>query len=154
MRAVIQRVRRAAVISDGMPTGSCDAGLLILLGVARGDAEEDAERLADKIAKLRIFSDEQGKMNLSVRDIAGGALVVSNFTLCAAYAKGNRPDYFEAEAPVRANELYEVFVQMLRERIQNVETGVFGTDMQITTVLDGPVTIVMDSEVLRKGGKS
>ena len=154
MRAVIQRVRRAAVASDGTLTGACNAGLLILLGVARGDTEDDAERLADKIAKLRIFSDKQGKMNLSVLDIAGGALVISNFTLCAAYAKGNRPDYFAAEEPTRADELYEDFVHMLRERIRNVETGVFGTDMQINTVLDGPVTIVMDSETLRKRGKS
>lgn len=154
MRAVIQRVRRASVVADGTPTGACDAGVLILLGVARGDTADDAERLADKIAKLRIFSDEHGKMNLSVQDVAGSALVISNFTLCAAYAKGNRPDYFSAEEPTRANELYKEFVRVLRSRVQSVETGVFGADMQITTVLDGPITIVMESDMLRKGGKS
>ena len=120
----------------------------------RRDTADDAERLADKIAKLRIFSDEHGKMNLSVQDVAGSALVISNFTLCAAYAKGNRPDYFSAEEPTRANELYKEFVRVLRARVRSVETGVFGADMQITTVLDGPITIVMESEVLRKGGKS
>lgn len=152
MRAVVQRVCRAAVTADGNPSGRIGQGLFILLGVARGDTEAAAERLADKIARLRIFSDAGGKMNLSLQDTHGGALVVSNFTLCAAYAKGNRPDYFGAEAPDRARELYEYFIRSLSERVARVETGVFGADMQIESVLDGPVTIVMDSDMLVRGG--
>lgn len=153
MRAVVQRVRHASVTADGTPAGSCGCGFLILLGVARGDTEEDARCLAEKISKMRIFSDENGKMNLSVRDIGGSALVVSNFTLQAAYAKGNRPDFFAAEDPAAAKVLYDSFSRMLAERIGHIETGVFGADMQISVVLDGPVTIVMDSEVLRRGVK-
>ena len=154
MRAVVQRVRHALVTADGTPAGTCGNGLLILLGVARGDTADDALRLAEKISKMRIFCDANDKMNLSVRDIGGGALVISNFTLCAAYAKGNRPDYFAAEDPTPANDLYDCFCRLLAERIVHVACGVFGADMQIATELDGPVTIVMDSEVLRKGGKT
>ncbi len=151
MKAVIQRVKHASVISDGVETGSCDAGLFILLGVTAGDTEEDARLLADKISKLRIFSDEQGKMNLSVLDVHGDALLVSNFTLNANYAKGNRPDYFGGAAPDVANALWEKFVFYMKERIAHVGCGVFGADMQITSVCDGPVTICMDSQILRKG---
>ena len=153
MRAVIQRVHQASVTANGTPAGACGTGLLILLGVARGDTEEDALCLAEKISKLRIFSDANGKMNLSVCDIGGGALVVSNFTLHAAYAKGNRPDFFAAESPAAAKDLYDSFSRLLAERIGHIGTGVFGADMQISATLDGPVTIVMDSDVLRKGGK-
>ena len=105
MRAVIQRVSSAQVISDGELTGKINSGLAILLGVRKGDTSEDAVALATKIAKLRIFSDENDKLNLSVADICGNAIVVSNFTLCANYAHGNRPDYFDAELPEKANEL-------------------------------------------------
>ena len=153
MTAVIQRVKCASVISDGEPTGSIDAGLMLLLGVKKGDTENDALLLAEKISKLRIFSDENGKMNKSVKDIDGGALIVSNFTLCANYAHGNRPDYMNAEKPERANELYEYFVSLMRERISPVGTGKFGADMEITMKADGPVTIVMDSEILKNKGK-
>ncbi len=153
MLAVIQRVKSASVISDGEPTGSIDKGLMLLLGVKKNDTENDALLLAEKIAKLRIFSDDNDKMNLSVKDIGGGALIVSNFTLCANYAHGNRPDYMEAEKPPRANELYEYFVSLMRERISSVGTGVFGADMEITMKADGPVTIVMDSEILKNKGK-
>ena len=153
MTAVIQRVKCASVISDGEPTGSIDAGLMLLLGVKKGDTENDALLLAEKISKLRIFSDENGKMNKSVKDIDGGALIVSNFTLCANYAHGNRPDYMNAEKPERANELYEYFVSLMRERISHVGTGKFGADMEITMKADGPVTIVMDSEILKNKGK-
>ncbi len=152
MKAVIQRVKSASVISDGIPTGACGEGLFILLGVTAGDTQEDARLLAEKIAKLRIFSDENGKMNLSVQDTDGEALVVSNFTLNANYAKGNRPDYFGGAAPDIAKELYLYFTEMISSRIRHVGCGVFGADMQITTVCDGPVTICMDSDVL-KGGK-
>ena len=152
MRAVIQRVCSASVISDGVPTGKCGEGLMILLGVKRGDSENDAEILAQKIAKLRIFSDNDGKMNKSVLDVGGSALVISNFTLYANYEHGNRPDYFTSEAPQRANELYLYFVKMLSAQIP-VETGVFGADMKITMTADGPVTIVMDSELLKGKNK-
>ena len=153
MLAVLQRVKSASVISDGVPTGNIDAGLMLLLGVKKNDTENDALLLAEKISKLRIFSDDVGKMNLSVKDIGGGALIVSNFTLCANYAHGNRPDYMDAEKPPRATELYEYFVSLMRERVASVATGVFGADMEITMKADGPVTIVMDSEILKKKGK-
>ena len=153
MIAVIQRVKCASVVSDGVPTGSIEAGLMLLLGVKKGDRENDALLLAEKISKLRIFSDENGKMNRSVKDIGGGALIVSNFTLCANYAHGNRPDYMEAEKPPRATELYEHFVSLMRERVASVGTGVFGADMEITMKADGPVTIVMDIEILKNKGK-
>ena len=153
MRAVIQRVSSASVVSDGVLTGKIEQGLMLLLGVAKGDEELDAELLATKISKLRIFSDENDKMNKSVKDIEGSALVVSNFTLSANYAHGNRPDYFGAESPARANELYEYFVSLLRKEISIVETGVFGAHMDISMVANGPITIVMDSDVLRRKGK-
>ena len=150
MIAVLQRVKSAAVIADGTESGRIGEGLYILLGVMAGDTENDAMLLSEKISKLRIFTDGAGKMNLSVSDIGGEALVVSNFTLAANYAKGNRPDYLQAEAPKRANELYEHFVSLLGNKISHVGTGVFGADMQTHMVTDGPVTIVMNSEVLRK----
>ena len=125
---------------------------MILLGVRRGDEEKDAAVLAEKISKLRIFCDEDGKMNKSVVDVGGSALVVSNFTLYANYAHGNRPDYFTSEGPERASALYEYFVSELKKTVP-VETGVFGADMKIDMECDGPVTIVMDSEVLTKKGK-
>jgi D-tyrosyl-tRNA(Tyr) deacylase len=151
MKVVIQRVKKASVIADGIHSGACGQGLLLLLGVAKGDEALDADLLADKIAKLRIFSDENGKMNRSVLDIGGEVLVVSNFTLLANYAHGNRPDYFDGASPDVANALYEHFVSVLKEKIPHVETGVFGADMQIDAVCDGPVTIWMESEKLRKG---
>lgn len=149
MIAVIQRVKHSSVEVDGEIKGACGAGLMILLGVARGDGENDARLLAQKIAKLRIFCDENGKMNLSVKDIDGEALVVSQFTLLANYKKGNRPDYFGAEDPQRADELYEYFVSLMREEIKHVGTGVFGADMKVNILNDGPVTIVMDSNQLK-----
>lgn len=153
MRAVIQRVLRSSVLSDGIPTGSTENGLMVLIGVRRGDDESDADVLVSKISKLRIFSDENGKMNMSISDVGGSMLVVSNFTLYANYAHGNRPDYFESEAPARANELYEYFVSEMRKTGINVSTGVFGADMKIDMVCDGPVTIVMDSDIIKNKGK-
>ncbi len=147
MKAVIQRVSSACVRVDNQTVGSCGIGLLILLGVEKGDTEKDAQLLADKIGKLRIFSDENDKLNLSVTDVSGSALVVSNFTLCANYKKGNRPDYLNSEAPDRANELYMFFSEKLSEYVK-VENGVFGADMKIELVNDGPITIVMESSVL------
>ena len=153
MTAVIQRVTRARVVADGVPAGACGEGLVILLGVMQGDAEEDAVRLAEKIAKLRIFSDENDKLNLSVTDIGGGALVVSNFTLAANYKKGNRPDYLNAAPPREAEALYLFFADKLRSLIGKVETGVFGAHMDIDIQANGPITIVMDSNVLKKEGR-
>lgn len=152
MRAVIQRVLSSSVISNGTLTGKTDIGMVVLLGVKHGDEETDAVRLAEKIGRLRIFSDENDKMNKSAADVGGSALVVSNFTLCANYAHGNRPDFFDSEEPTRANELYELFVKKLGEFIP-VSTGIFGADMKIDICADGPVTIVMDSDVLKKERK-
>ena len=154
MIAVLQRVKRAAVAVDGKTVGACDNGLCILLGVAKGDSEEDARALAQKIADLRIFTDENDKMNLSLKDIDGEALVVSNFTLLAAYKKGKRPDYFGAAAPDEANRLYEYFCSLVDGQIKHVGRGIFGADMEINMVCNGPVTIVLDSNVLLKKKES
>lgn len=150
MICVIQRVYSATVYADGALSGSIGRGLYLLLGVKSGDDEKDATLLAEKISKLRIFSDENGKMNLSVKDVSGRALVVSNFTLMANYAHGNRPDYLASASPDRAKELYLYFVSELEKRIGKCECGVFGADMRTDMSTDGPVTIVMDSAVLRR----
>ena len=153
MKAVIQRVSSASVAVDGECVGSCGNGYMILLGVAAGDTEADAELLCRKIVNLRIFRDENDKMNKSVLDIGGGALVVSNFTVGANYAHGNRPDFLGSETPDRANELYEYFVSLLKKDIPCVETGVFGAHMDISIEANGPVTITMESDVLKRKGK-
>ena len=150
MICVIQRVNSATVYADGILPGSIEKGLYLLLGVKAGDDETDATILAEKISKLRIFSDENGKMNLSIKDVSGRALVVSNFTLNANYSHGNRPDYLQSAPPAVANELYEKFIVALSERIGKCESGVFGADMRTEMSTDGPVTIIMDSAVLRK----
>lgn len=150
MICVIQRVNSATVYADGLLSGKIERGLYLLLGVKVGDDRKDATLLAEKISKLRIFSDENGKMNLSVKDVGGRALVVSNFTLMANYAHGNRPDYLNSASPALANELYEFFISELSNRIGKCEHGVFGADMLTEMSTDGPVTIVMDSAVLRK----
>ncbi len=148
MIAVIQRVSHASVRVDSSTVGSIEGGLLILLGVKNGDCERDAELLADKIAKLRIFSDENGKMNLSCIDVSGSALVISNFTLLANYKKGNRPDYMNGAKPDEANRLYEYFCERLGNTVPTYK-GIFGADMKVELLNDGPVTIVMDSEILK-----
>ena len=153
MIAVIQRVNNATVYADGELSGSISKGLYILLGVTKEDTEADASALAEKISKLRIFTDEMDKMNLSALDVGAEALVVSNFTLNANYAHGNRPDYFASAAPIEANRLYEYFVELMRGKLSRVETGVFGADMRTEMSTDGPVTIVMRSDVLRGGKK-
>ena len=153
MTAVLQRVNNATVYADGALSGSIEKGLYILLGISQGDTVTDAYALADKISKLRIFSDENGKMNLSVNDIAGKCLVVSNFTLNANYKHGNRPDYLTSMSPDLANQLYLDFIDRLSQSVLAVETGVFGADMRTEMSTDGPVTIVMYSDVLL-GGKN
>ena len=150
MRAVIQRVASASVEVDGKIVGACGKGYLILLGVADGDTELDAELLCKKIAALRIFRDENDKMNLSIRDIDGEALVISQFTLLANYRHGNRPDFLESAKPDEANRLYEYFKDLLSRELRRVECGIFGADMKVRLINDGPVTICMDSEVLKK----
>ncbi len=153
MIAVLQRASRAAVEVEGRVVGEIGKGLLILLGVAEGDTEREAEMLAAKILKCRIFEDEQGKMNRSVTDIGGGALVVSNFTLLANYRRGNRPDFMGAAASARANELYGYFTDLLRRELSLVQTGEFGAEMQVGLTGDGPITIVMNTDVLKQSKK-
>ena len=153
MIAVLQRVFDATVYADGLKSGQINKGLYILLGVERDDTARDADVLAEKISKLRIFSDTNGKMNLSVNDIDGEVLVVSNFTLNANYAHGNRPDYLQSANPAVAKELYMYFVSHLKTKVRLVETGVFGADMKTQMSTDGPVTIVMNSSVLTGGKK-
>ena len=150
MIAVLQRVSSADVTVNGNVIGRCDAGLCILLGVSVGDTKEDADLLASKIVKLRIFTDENDKMNLSVKDINGGALVISNFTLLANYRHGNRPEYMNAARPEQANELYEYFIGLMKKELSHVEGGMFGEHMHLHIENDGPVTIVMDSQELKK----
>jgi len=149
MIAVIQRVTHASVTIDGTEHGSCGRGFMILLGVAKGDSERDAELLADKIAKMRIFEDADEKMNLALNDIGGSVLVIPNFTLLASYRRGNRPDFLGAEVPARASALFDYFCDYIGKSIPSVGRGVFGADMQVSLVNDGPITIHMDSEVLK-----
>ena len=149
MIAVIQRVAEASVSVDEKIVGECKSGLCVLLGVAKEDSELDAELLAAKIANLRIFADPEGKMNLSLKDIDGEILIISNFTLLAAYRKGNRPDYMNAAAPTEAESLYKYFGELCEKEIKHVGYGIFGADMKVNILNDGPVTIVMDSNVLK-----
>lgn len=151
MIAVLQRVREASVSVDEKVVGSCGRGLSVLLGVAQGDTERDAEALADKIVHLRIFPDENDKMNLSLKDIHGEMLVISNFTLLASYKKGKRPDYMNAASPAEANRLYQYFVSLCQKELRRVGCGVFGAHIEIEQKNEGPVTIVMDSRVLLAG---
>ncbi|MBP5610255.1 MAG: D-tyrosyl-tRNA(Tyr) deacylase [Clostridia bacterium] len=153
MIAVIQRVKRTSLTADGAPYSEIGGGFLVLLGVLSGDDETDAKLLSDKIAKLRVFSDPNGKMNLSLSDVGGEVMVVSNFTLAANYRHGNRPDFLQAAPPAEADRLYRLFAENLSASGIPTVTGVFGADMQITTTADGPITIVMNSAVLRKEPK-
>lgn len=155
MMAVIQRVNRAEVTVDGISVGKCGKGFLILLGVASGDTYADADVIIKKIPSLRIFTDDAEKMNLSLNDIGGEILAISNFTLLANCRRGNRPDYMGAEKPEAAARMYDYFVEKLRESVPHVETGIFGADMKIDVEDDGPVTIILESKALsapRSGG--
>ena len=148
MRAVLQRVSRAAVVIDGETVGAIQWGLLVLLGVAPTDTEKEAQWLAEKVAGLRIFNDEAGKMNLGVADVGGGLLVVSQFTLYGDCRKGRRPSFIAAAPPEIAVPLYEAFVNALRARGLPVATGRFGAMMQVELVNDGPVTLILDTKEL------
>lgn len=148
MRAVVQRVSRAQVTVADELTGTVNKGLLVLVGVTEGDTEKDAQYLADKVTGLRIFEDENGKMNLSVKDVSGEILSVSQFTLYGDCRKGKRPSFDKAERPEAANMLYEKFNELCRQQGVQVETGVFRSHMQVELVNDGPVTILLDSSKL------
>lgn len=151
MIAVIQRVSSAKVVVNESVVGECQKGFAILLGVAKGDTVEDADLLAAKISKLRVFEDENGKMNKALDDIGGACVVVSQFTLMADYSHGNRPSFFDAAPPDTAEPTYKYFCQKLKSLISgDVQTGVFGADMKYEIHNDGPVTIIMDSLKLRK----
>lgn len=145
MRAVIQRVSGASVTVAGEKVGEIGPGILVLLGVSREDSEQDAEYLADKTLNLRIFEDDEGKMNLSLLDSGGELLVVSQFTLYGDARKGRRPSFIKAALPDRANELYEHFVETARRSVRKVECGRFQAMMDVELVNDGPVTILLDS---------
>lgn len=151
MKAVLQIVSNATVYADGEFSGSIENGLHILLGVEANDVEKDAELLSEKISKLRIFEDENGKMNLSVMDVDGEIMVVSNFTLNANYEHGNRPDYLSGATPTVASSLYDYFVSLISKKVKKVATGRFGADMKIEMTARGPVTIVMESKKLKRG---
>ena len=151
MKAVIQRVSRAKVTVDGEVSGEINQGYLILLGVVEGDGEEKMKLLAKKTAELRIFRDENDKMNLSLLDVGGEALVVSQFTLCADVSHGRRPSFIGSAKPDKANELYLKFCDELRALgVKNVQTGVFGAHMEVSLLNDGPVTILFNTDEWKK----
>ena len=144
MKAVIQRVTSASVVVEGKTVGAIGQGILVLLGVEKGDSEAQADWLAEKIAKLRIFSDSEGKMNLGINETNGSLLVVSQFTLAGNCAKGKRPSFDTAAPPEEGKRLYEYFVQAARQTGLPVETGIFQADMQVSLVNDGPVTFILE----------
>lgn len=150
MKAVIQRVKHAAVTVDGETVGKVGGGYMILVGVQDGDTDADAELLARKTANLRVFTDENDKMNRSILDIGGEVLAISQFTLCADVKKGNRPSFAKAAAPAEANRLYELFRdELLKNGVKKVEKGVFGAHMEVELLNNGPVTILYDTEIWR-----
>ena len=148
MRAVVQRVTEASVSVDGAEKGRIGRGFMVLVGVSSDDNEADAEYLADKVAKLRVFEDSEGKMNLSLLDVGGEVLAVSQFTLYGDARKGNRPGFTSAAPPDKAEALYRKFVDVLKTRSLKVEEGVFRAHMKVYLVNDGPVTIILDSKKL------
>ena len=151
MRAVVQRVDRASVTVEGSITGQIDKGLLVLLGVAEGDTEKDLAYIVDKVCGLRIFEDEAGKMNLSVQDVGGSILAVSQFTLCGDCRKGKRPSYIRAAKPPLSVDAYELFLaEMQKQGLKEVQHGEFGADMQVELVNDGPTTIMIDTDEWKK----
>lgn len=155
MKAVVQRVTFSNVKVDGITIGEIEKGFMILLGVAEGDSKEEADFLAKKIANMRIFEDENGKMNLSILQTEGACLVISQFTLCADCKKGNRPSFIGAAKPDEAEGLYEYFMDKLRENgINKIEKGSFGADMKVTLLNDGPVTIILDTDVIKPKGEA
>ena len=153
MKFVIQRVSEASVRVDGEVVGSIGKGLMVLIGVSRDDDEAAADKMLKKLIGLRIFEDENEKTNLSLENVGGGLLLISQFTLYADCRRGNRPGFFYAGKPDRANELYEYIIAKAKESVPVVERGVFGAHMKVSLVNDGPFTIVLDSEELFNAGK-
>lgn len=145
MKFVIQRVKEASVSVDGKTVGEIGHGLLLFLGVGQGDTKEIADKLIDKIYKMRIFDDCEGKTNLSSEDVGAEVLVISQFTLYANCRKGNRPSFIEAAPPKEANDLYEYVISLCKEKFKKTECGIFGADMKVALLNDGPFTIVLDS---------
>ncbi len=151
MKAIIQKVKNSSVLVDGKIVGECQAGYMILLGVAAEDTKAEAELLARKTANLRVFCDENDKMNLSLLDVGGEVLAISQFTLLADVKKGNRPSFTNAMEPNRANELYEYFCnELINNGVKKVAKGIFGADMQVSLINDGPVTIIYDTDIWKK----
>ena len=150
MRALIQRVKHASVVVEQETVGQIETGYLVLLGVTESDTDAEMELLADKMLKLRIFSDAEGKTNCSLTDVGGSLLIVSQFTLCADCRKGTRPSFSHAAPPDEANRLYEAFVARCRENVSHVDTGVFGAHMDVSLENDGPFTIWLDTDDLKK----
>lgn len=146
MKVVIQRVSEAEVRVDQEITGIISTGLLLLIGIEEKDEQKDADWLIQKVINLRVFGDEEGKLNLSVLDICGEILCISQFTLIADYKKGNRPSFIKAAKPQKAEPLFEYFKKKLSESNLNIQSGIFGADMKVSLLNDGPVTIVMDSK--------
>ncbi|MDE5583751.1 MAG: D-tyrosyl-tRNA(Tyr) deacylase [Ruminococcus sp.] len=144
MKIVLQRVTSAEVAVDGKICGKIGKGFLILFGVGKGDTEKDCERLADKIINLRIFSDENGRINLSLKDVGGSILVVPQFTLYADCRKGNRPNFMQAGSPDEANKLFEYFAGYCEKKGQHTERGIFGADMKVSLLNDGPFTVILE----------
>ena len=144
MKLVIQRCENASVSVDGKITGQIGRGFLVLLGIGKDDTEADCDRLAAKMIGLRIFSDENGKTNLSLKDVGGSLLIISQFTLYADTRKGHRPNFLMAKDPGEANRLYEYFTEVCRREVPNVRTGIFGADMKVSLVNDGPFTIILE----------
>lgn len=145
MKLLVQRAAKASVHIANQLVGEIGQGQMVLVGIEKGDTEEDIKRLADKLLNYRMFSDSEGKMNLNVQQIAGGVLLVSQFTLAAETKKGLRPGFSTAAEPVKAKELFDLFVELVKSRHQPVATGEFGADMQVSLVNDGPVTFLLES---------
>jgi len=148
MRFVIQRVKHASVAVDGETVGKIDEGYMVLIGIAKDDTRETADRLLAKMLKLRIFSDENGKTNLSLSDVGGQLLLISQFTLYADCRHGNRPGFTDAAGPDEANALYEYIIEEAKKSVPVVEKGIFGADMKVDLLNDGPFTIILDSATL------
>jgi D-tyrosyl-tRNA(Tyr) deacylase len=148
MRIVVQRVKYASVTIDGIVKGKINHGLLLLVGIGSEDTREVIEKYVDKVIKLRIFGDENDKINLSVKDVEGEILAISQFTLYADCKKGNRPNFLEAAPPDKAKELYEYFLKACKDKFGKVEAGEFGADMKVELLNDGPFTIILDEKIL------
>ena len=154
MKAVFQRVTEASVTVDGTKIANIGHGVLLLVGVCDGDTQQEAQVMAKKVAELRVFCDDNDKMNLSVLDVEGSVLAVSQFTLCASTARGRRPDFFGAARPEVAKPLFDYFVECLRQNgVSDVQTGEFGADMQVRLLNDGPVTILLDTDTWKRSGR-